>query len=351
MKLTDNMTLEELFEEKELLEKKLKLSSIESARLKKISNEILKRNNKTIVTDSFTNDDMKSHLQLKYVNIDDIDMPDYDDRTGIEEDRIQQLANSIKEHGLIQNPVLKQLPNGRYEKKVGRRRIIATKLNGEKKILVKILPEGLTEEEEDFIIWDENNQREDLNLYDKIRFHLRFIKRKFNFTEDKEAIALINNCHFYKKQNDDISDKNKENVIQLELLLNKLGSYKTVSSLMNNLQVLNFNPIVLDAMKESKISYKLAYLLNKSIPALESIYENDLNEVTLVLNYIINKEYSVSEAESYLNNIIKKNTIKDELDLKFNKVVKKLNKKIDSISDKEEKEKIIEIINKMLKEF
>ena len=350
MKLTDNMTIDELFEEKELLEKKSKLSSIESARLKKISNEILKRNNKTIVTDSFTNDDMKSHLQLKYVNIDDIDMPEYDDRTGIEEDRIQQLANSIKEHGLIQNPVLKQLPNGRYEKKVGRRRIIATKLNGEKKILVKILPEGLTEEEEDFIIWDENNQREDLNLYDKVRFHLRFIKRTFNFNEDKEAISFIHNCHFYKKQ-EDASKENKDEVMKLELLLNKLGSYKTVSSLMNNLQVLNFNPLVLDAMKESKISYKLAYLLNKSIPALQDIYKAEQNEVTLVLNFIINKEFSVNEAESYLNNIIKKSIVKDELDIKFNKAVKKLNKKIDSISDNDKKEKLIAMVNNFLKEF
>ena len=350
MKLTDNMTIEELFEEKELLEKKSKLSSIESARLKKISNEILKRNNKTIVTDSFTNDDMKSHLQLKYVNIDDIDMPEYDDRTGIEEDRIQQLANSIKEHGLIQNPVLKQLPNGRYEKKVGRRRIIATKLNGEKKILVKILPEGLTEEEEDFIIWDENNQREDLNLYDKVRFHLRFIKRTFNFNDDKEAISFIHNCHFYKKQ-EDASKENKDEVVKLELLLNKLGSYKTVSSLMNNLQVLNFNPLVLDAMKESKISYKLAYLLNKSMPALQDIYKADQNEVTLVLNFIINKEFSVNEAESYLNNIIKKSIVKDELDIKFNKAVKKLNKKIDSISDNDKKEKLIAMVNNFLKEF
>ena len=350
MKLTDNMTIEELFEEKELLEKKSKLSSIESARLKKISNEILKRNNKTIVTDSFTNDDMKSHLQLKYVNIDDIDMPEYDDRTGIEEDRIQQLANSIKEHGLIQNPVLKQLPNGRYEKKVGRRRIIATKLNGEKKILVKILPEGLTEEGEDFIIWDENNQREDLNLYDKVRFHLRFIKRTFNFNDDKEAISFIHNCHFYKKQ-EDASKENKDEVVKLELLLNKLGSYKTVSSLMNNLQVLNFNELVLDAMKESKISYKLAYLLNKSIPALQDIYKADQNEVTLVLNFIINKEFSVNEAESYLNNIIKKSIVKDELDIKFNKAVKKLNKKIDSISDNDKKEKLIAMVNNFLKEF
>ena len=350
MKLTDNMTIEELFEEKELLEKKSKLSSIESARLKKISNEILKRNNKTIVTDSFTNDDMKSHLQLKYVNIDDIDMPEYDDRTGIEEDRIQQLANSIKEHGLIQNPVLKQLPNGRYEKKVGRRRIIATKFNGEKKILVKILPEGLTEEEEDFIIWDENNQREDLNLYDKVRFHLRFIKRTFNFNDDKEAISFIHNCHFYKKQ-EDASKENKDEVVKLELLLNKLGSYKTVSSLMNNLQVLNFNELVLDAMKESKISYKLAYLLNKSIPALQDIYKAEQNEVTLVLNFIINKEFSVNEAENYLNNIIKKSIVKDELDIKFNKAVKKLNKKIDSISDNDKKEKLIAMVNNFLKEF
>ena len=350
MKLTDNMTIEELFEEKEILEKKSKLSSIESARLKKIANEILKRNNKTIVTDSFTNDDMKSHLQLKYVNIDDIDMPEYDDRTGIEEDRIQQLANSIKEHGLIQNPVLKQLPNGRYEKKVGRRRIIATKLNGEKKILVKILPEGLTEEEEDFIIWDENNQREDLNLYDKVRFHLRFIKRTFNFNDDKEAISFIHNCHFYKKQ-EDASKENKDEVVKLELLLNKLGSYKTVSSLMNNLQVLNFNELVLDAMKESKISYKLAYLLNKSIPALQDIYKADQNEVTLVLNFIINKEFSVNEAENYLNNIIKKSIVKDELDIKFNKAVKKLNKKIDSISDNDKKEKLIAMVNNFLKEF
>ena len=91
MKLTDNMTIEELFEEKEILEKKSKLSSIESARLKKIANEILKRNNKTIVTDSFTNDDMKSHLQLKYVNIDDIDMPEYDDRSGIDRELYQKV--------------------------------------------------------------------------------------------------------------------------------------------------------------------------------------------------------------------------------------------------------------------
>ena len=75
------------------------------------------------------------------------------------------------------------------------------------------------------------------------------------------------------------------------------------------------------------------------------------NEVTLVLNFIINKEFSVNEAESYLNNIIKKSIVKDELDIKFNKAVKKLNKKIDSISDNDKKEKLIAMVNNFLKEF
>ena len=70
-----------------------------------------------------------------------------------------------------------------------------------------------------------------------------------------------------------------------------------------------------------------------------------------VLNFIINKEFSVNEAESYLNNIIKKSIVKDELDIKFNKAVKKLNKKIDSISDNDKKEKLIAMVNNFLKEF
>ena len=351
MKPTNMMNLGELLDEKEELEKKPSLNSQDNARLNKLLTEISKKSNKSSVIDSFTNNDLKSQLQLQYVNISDIVMPEYDDRSGIDKEKIMQLAASIKEHGLIQNPVLKLLPDGKYEKKVGRRRILATKYNGDSKILVKILPDGLSEEQEDFIIWDENNQREDLNLYDKVRFHLRFIAREFELANLSDAIALINNCHFFKKQKEDTSIDNQEVVLRLEELIVKLGSYKTISSLMNNLQVLNFNPKILNAMKDSKISYKLAYLLNKSIPVLEEIYSNDLNEVDLLINYIINEEYSVSEAENYINTIIKKNTVKNELDTKLNKAIKKLNKKIDSVSDESKKEELIEKINNFLKDF
>ena len=101
-------------------------------------------------------------------------------------------------------------------------------MNGDEKILVKILPSGLTEEQEDFIIWDENNQREDLNLYDKVRFHLKFISRVFNLEKHEDAIALINNCHYYKKQKDNASVDNQKSVKIIEEILFKLGSYKTI---------------------------------------------------------------------------------------------------------------------------
>ena len=349
MKPTNMMNLEELLDEKEALEKKTSLNGQESARLNKILTEISKKSNKSSVVDSFTNNDLKSQLQLQYVNIADIMMPDYDDRSGIDRNKIEELAASIKEHGLIQNPVLKDLGNGKFEKKVGRRRILATKYNGDEKILVKILPSGLTEVQEDYIIWDENNQREDLNLYDKVRFHLKFIIREFNFTSYKEAIALVNNCHLYKKQKETASIENQELATRLEALIIKLGSYKTISSLMNNLQVLNFDERILDAMRESKISYRLAYLLNKSIAALESVYADNKEELFIVINYIINQEYSVTEAESYINKIIKSNTVKDEIEIKFNKAVKKFNKKIGSIKV-EDREKIVELLNDFLKQ-
>lgn len=350
MKPTMKMTIDELLEEKENLERKEKLGSQEKARLNKLENEIKKKNNKISIIDTFTNNELKSQLQLQYINISDIVMPFYDDRSGIDKDKIESLALSIKNHGLIQNPVLKDLGNGKYEKKVGRRRILASKLNGDEKILVKILPSGLTEEQEDFIIWDENNQREDLNLYDKVRFHLKFISRVFNLEKHEDAIALINNCHYYKKQKDNASVDNQKSVKIIEEILFKLGSYKTISSLMNNLQVLNFNVIVLDAMKENKISYRLAYLLNKSIKQLEEIYNNDLTKVMGIIHHIIKEEYSVTEAEKYINSLIKKHVVRDELEIIFDKTIRQLNKKLYLVRI-EDKEKTISLLNKLMEEI
>lgn len=348
MKPTNKMTLDELLQEKELIEKKEKRTSQDKARLKKLQNEINKSSNKLTIVDSFTNESMQNDLKLQYIYIKDIVMPEYDDRSGIDKEKINTLATSIKDHGLIQYPVLKDLGNGSFEKKVGRRRILASKLNGEEKILAKVLPVGLTEEQEDFIIWDENNQREDLNLYDKVRFHLRFICRRFNLSDEKEAIKLINNCHYYKKNDESIVTKeNKQKVIELEELLVQLGSYKVVSSLMNNLQVLNFESFIIEAMKESKISYKLAYLLNKSIIPLNDIY-NSSDVVKKELQFIIESEYSVTEAEKYINKIIKNNIIKDEVEIKFEKTVKKLNRKLNKTSP-EDREKVIKSIYDLLK--
>ena len=348
MKPTNKMTLNDLLDEKEILEKKEKLTSQERARLKKLVQEITKQNNKIEITDTFTNDSMQNDLKLQYINIKDIVMPEYDDRSGIDKEKINSLAASIKSHGLIQHPVLKDLGNGSFEKKVGRRRILATAHNGNDKILAKVLPSGLTEEQEDFIIWDENNQREDLNLYDKVRFHLRFICRRFNLSDEKEAIKLINNCHYYKKNDESVVTKeNKQKVIELEKLLVQLGSYKAVSSLMNNLQVLNFEDFIIEAMKESKISYKLAYLLNKSIAPLNDIY-NNFDEVEKELQFIITSEYSVTEAEKYINKIIKNNITKDEIEIKFEKTVKKLNRKLNKTTP-EDREKVIKSIDDLLK--
>jgi len=84
---------------------------------------------------------------------------------------------------------------------------------------------------------------------------------------------------------------------------------------MNNLQVLNFDENILNAMQESKISYKLAYLLNKSIEPLTNIYQ-DRKIVNEKLDFIITSEYSVIQADKFIKNIIQSNVKKDELEIK-----------------------------------
>ncbi len=58
MKPTMKMTINELLEEKENLERKEKLGSQEKARLNKLENEIKKKNNKISIIDTFTNNEL-----------------------------------------------------------------------------------------------------------------------------------------------------------------------------------------------------------------------------------------------------------------------------------------------------
>jgi len=81
---------------------------------------------------------------IQFIQIDKIQMPDFNDRTGIDAKKIEELAQSIKENGLLQPIVVSENSDGSFLKISGRRRILATTLNGEDMIKAIIKREDLT---------------------------------------------------------------------------------------------------------------------------------------------------------------------------------------------------------------
>ena len=104
-------------------------------------------------------------------------------RKNFDEDALLELAESIKQHGLIQ-PILVQDRKDHYEIIAGERRWRAAKLAGLKEVPVII--RNFTEQEIVEISLIENIQREDLNPIEEAQAYKRLLN-EFNLKQDEVA--------------------------------------------------------------------------------------------------------------------------------------------------------------------
>ncbi|HCJ67199.1 MAG TPA: hypothetical protein DHV62_07740 [Elusimicrobia bacterium] len=113
----------------------------------------------------------------------------YQPRNKFKEENLTELANSIKEKGLLQPLVISPsaIP-GEYELLAGERRLRAAKLAGLNEVKVIIRPE-VTEQERLQISLIENLQREDLNPIEEAQAYQKLIK-EFGLTQEELAQRL-----------------------------------------------------------------------------------------------------------------------------------------------------------------
>ena len=104
-------------------------------------------------------------------------------RTVFDEDALNELANSIKTHGVIQ-PIIVKEDNGRYIIIAGERRWRASRLAGLKTIPCVI--KDYTEQEISEIAIIENLQREDLNPIESAKA-IKNLINQYNLTQDEVA--------------------------------------------------------------------------------------------------------------------------------------------------------------------
>ncbi|MBM7567945.1 nucleoid occlusion protein [Paenibacillus sacheonensis] len=197
--------------------------------------------------------DQKSQNQdeVKQLPITEVDTSPYQPRTVFDDDRIEELSQTIRTHGVIQ-PIVVRARNGRYEIIAGERRFRAVKKLGLD--TVPAIVREFNDSQAASIALIENLQREGL-------------------TSIEEAIA-------YQKLID------LHNLTQ-ESLAQRLG--KSQSTIANKIRLLGLGETVKNALMERKITERHAR-------ALLSLHSEELQ--LKVLDDIITKELNVKQTEA-----------------------------------------------------
>jgi ParB family chromosome partitioning protein len=142
-------------------------------------------NSAEVTTKKETNEKV-AHDAIVFVDINDIKPNELQPRTVFDEEKIEELANSIATHGVIQPLVLKETKRG-FEIIAGERRWRAARKAGLKQV-PGIIKE-LTKEQLMVVSLIENIQREDLNPMEEAEA-IRRICSEFGLTQDAVSKSI-----------------------------------------------------------------------------------------------------------------------------------------------------------------
>ena len=122
--------------------------------------------------------------QILELKINDIERSPYQPRRDFREDELRELAESLKNNGLVQPPTVRKNASGKWELIAGERRLRAVQLAGWEKIRVTLVEAD--DQTAAIMTTTENLQREDLNPIEEAVSY-KTLQDKFNLTQQEVA--------------------------------------------------------------------------------------------------------------------------------------------------------------------
>jgi len=124
------------------------------------------------------------------IPLEQIEVNPFQPRTTFEEESLNELADSIKIHGVIQPITVRRIENNKYQLIAGERRLRASKLAGKKE--VPAFARAASDQESIEIALIENIQREDLNPLE-IAINYKRLQDECELTQEELAVRLGKN--------------------------------------------------------------------------------------------------------------------------------------------------------------
>mgnify|MGYP001499512293 FL=1 len=197
--------------------------------------------------------DQKPPTTTKEISLEKITAGRYQPRQEFDDVKIQELADSIKKHGVLSPILVREIGLDKFEVIAGERRVRASKIAG-----LKTIPSLVNQKEDQEALEAaliENLQREDLNPVEEARGYDR-LKREFELTQDEIAKA----------------------------------TGKARSTIANSMRILSLSPKILDLISQGALEKGHAKILS----GLETTKAEQLAEA------ISQKKLTVRQAEALL---------------------------------------------------
>ena len=213
---------------------------------------------------------------LTEIPTEDLTPGQYQPRKKMYRDTLEELAQSIKQQGVIQPLVVRRLASGRYEIVVGERRWRAAQMAG--LTTVPAVVRDLNNNETAKIALIENLQREDLNALDQAR-GLQRLQKEFNLSQEslgeavgKSRTAVANLLRLLK-----LSSEVQELLEQGKL---EMGHARALLSLDENQQIVFATEIIKKGFSVRETEKYVSVKKSKNTPLITTT-SKDPNTISL----------------------------------------------------------------------
>ncbi len=212
------------------------------------------------------------------VKMDLIQLPIKQPRRYFDPQKMQQLVQSIQEHGILEPLLVRPLANGQYELIAGERRFRAAQILGLD--TVPIISKDVTDKEAIQIALVENLQREDLNPVEETEAILELLSLALD-VEISDIISTLNQAANAKKRGLELTDNVTRQLEAIESLLANVGRFNAESFRTNRLPLLNMPDDVLETLRQGKLEFTKARAIAR---IRDEVQRQELLEEAIVQN-------------------------------------------------------------------
>jgi ParB family chromosome partitioning protein len=189
------------------------------------------------------------------IPINKIRLPLKQPRRYFDPNKLAQLIESIKEHGILEPVLVRPLNNGEYELVAGERRIRAAREVG--LVEIPIISRELDEKQALQIALIENLQRQDLNPVEETEAVLNLLALSLEI-DTNEVISILHRSFNAKRRGQQLNQNILIQIEKIESVLSQIGIFNIGTFRSSRLPLLNLPKDILLVLQRGEIEYTKA---------------------------------------------------------------------------------------------